>query len=314
MIFNSVFFLINISVNEIQRSFEHYWQHLLDILPKVILAIIVVVVGVFIATQVSRIVSNKLSSKSKDPLLIPLITRVTKWVLVLGGIMFAMQVLGLNNIAASIIAGAGISAFVIGFALKDIGENFLAGVILAFNRPFHIGDTISIDDHTGDVKALSIRTTHIRTFDGNDVYIPNSYLIKNTLINITSTGLTRVNFSIGIDYYDDIDKAFDVIIAAIKSIEGVLEEKPPFANVDSFETNCIKLKVYFWYNSITYKPGIFHLQSHVMKATVEALLNNGFDIPGNIHEHKLYRKLDKFPVEIHGETKENQPQNNKPLN
>jgi len=280
------FFVAPIALTEIQNVFQNYWQGFLLMLPKIVLAIVVVVIGIFIASQISQLVNKKLSKQAKDPLLIPLITRITKYVLILGGIMFAMQVLGLNNIAGSIIAGAGISAFVIGFALKDIGENFLAGVILAFNRPFHIGDTINIDNHTGNVKALNIRTTHLRTFDGNDVFVPNSFLIKNTLINITATGLSRVDFTIGIGYKDDIDSAIDVILQAISPIEGVLKDKPPFVNVSGFESGCIRLKVYFWYHSINYKKGIFFLQSHVMKATVEALLRNGFCVEGSIHEDK----------------------------
>src|SRR5207253_2262051 len=150
---------------------------------------------------------RQLERRARDPLLIPFITKSARWVLTLGGLMFALQIMGFDNLAGSIIAGAGISAFVIGFALKDIGENFLAGVILAFNRPFHIGDVVNIDSRTGEVQALNLRTTHIRTFDGNDVFIPNSMLIKNTLTNITATGFSRVDFTIGIDYYDNIDRA-----------------------------------------------------------------------------------------------------------
>ncbi len=96
-----------------------------------------------------------------------------------------MQTLGLTGVAGGLLAGAGISAFIFGFAFKDIAENFLGGVILAFNRPFSLNDTIVIREFSGHIVALNFRTTHIKTFDEGDVFIPNSIVIKEPLTNLT---------------------------------------------------------------------------------------------------------------------------------
>lgn len=281
--------LLFISARKLDDVWDSYWDKFVHMLPSLIASTLVLLLSIFLASQVCRLVGNRLKASARDPLLVPFIVRIIRYALILTGIMFAMEICGFNNIAGSLIAGAGISAFVIGFALKDIGENFLAGIMLAFNRPFHVGDTIKIDNHTGDVVELSIRTTHIRTFDGNDVYIPNSLLITNTLVNITATGLSRNDFQITIDYYDDIDKAFEVIVNSIKDIEGVLKEKPPFVNVDAFTPHGVNLRVYFWYNSLEYEKSSFYLQSLIMKTVKNALMDNGFYIPAQVSEMKLYR-------------------------
>jgi small-conductance mechanosensitive channel len=281
--------LLAINAERIDNIWDTYWAKFLHSLPNLVISVIVVSIAIFLSSQVCRFVGKKLKATAKDPILVPFIVRIIRYALILTGIMFAMEILGFNNIAGSLIAGAGISAFVIGFALKDIGENFLAGIMLALNRPFHIGDTIKIDDYTGDVMELGIRTTKIRTFDGNDVYVPNSMLITNTLTNITASGPTRSNFLISIDYYDDIDKAFEVIVNSIKDVEGLLKNKPPFVNVDQFTTYGVNLKVYYWYNSLEYEKSSFYLQSLIMTKVKNALMQNGFYIPGDVSEMKLYR-------------------------
>ena len=94
----------------------------------------------------------------------------------------------------------GLSAFLVGFAFKDIAENSLAGVMLAFNRPFNVNDSIQVKDHMGRVMELNLRTTRIKTYDGKDIYVPNSVLLKESVTNFTRDGFIRQDFLIGIDY------------------------------------------------------------------------------------------------------------------
>ncbi|HAZ24509.1 MAG TPA: mechanosensitive ion channel protein MscS, partial [Algoriphagus sp.] len=102
-------------------------------------------------------------------------------------------------LVSGLLAGAGITAFVIGFALKDIGENFLAGILLAFKRPFKVGDTVDINGIRGVVLNLNLRDTQIKTPDGKDVFIPNATIIKNPLVNFTIDGFLRYDFIVGLD-------------------------------------------------------------------------------------------------------------------
>ena len=111
----------------------------------------------------------------------------------------ALNVLGFSGIVGSLVGAAGVSAFIVGFAFKDIAENFLAGVILAFNRPFHIDDTVQIKDLVGHVVALNLRTTLMRTFDGKHIFLPNSMVLKEPLINYTRDGDLRMDFLLTVE-------------------------------------------------------------------------------------------------------------------
>jgi small conductance mechanosensitive channel len=113
------------------------------------------------------------------------------------GVVTSLGILGFSGTVTKILAGAGISGFIIGFAFKDIGENFLAGILLAFKRPFSIGDTIETNGLTGTVYDFKLRETLIKTSDGIDAFIPNSIIIKNILKNHTLDHLLRKEFVVG---------------------------------------------------------------------------------------------------------------------
>lgn len=155
---------------------------------------------------------------------------VTKWAIIIAGILLAFQTIGLSGIAGGLLAGAGVSAIVIGFAFKDIAQNFLAGLILAFNRPFNVNDTVQINEIMGKVVGLDLRTTHILTFDSKDVYIPNGTIITSPITNYTRNGLIRMDFIVGIDYNDDITQAIRLIEETALTIEGVLQKRSPLCS------------------------------------------------------------------------------------
>ncbi len=103
---------------------------------------------------------------------------MTKSVLIIVGVIIAFHAMGFKGIAGGMPAGAGIGAIVIGFAFMEIGENFLAGIKLVFDRPFNIGDTVMINNNMGYVVSLKFRTTHLKSLDGKDVYVPNGCEVK----------------------------------------------------------------------------------------------------------------------------------------
>ncbi len=164
-------------------------------------------------------------------------------VVVLGIVLFLRQ-LGWGDVAGGLLAGAGVSAIVIGFAFKDIGENFLAGFFLAFSRPFTIGDLIQVEGFKGTVRSMHFRSTHIRTYDGRDIYMPNGMLMKNPLVNFTRDGLLRHDFLIGLDYGDNIPRAIQIIMQIVKSYEHLAEGPAlaPFVTIDEYSTSTINLR------------------------------------------------------------------------
>lgn len=211
-----------------------------------------------------------------------------------------MYIIGLGDLAGGLLASAGLSALIIGFALRDIGENFLAGIILAVNRPFDAGDVVQTGEFSGRVVALDLRSLQIKSFDGKDIYIPNATVLKNPFLNYTQDGLIRYDFVVGIDYHDDVERARDVIVEAIRAIEGVLPEDPPFIVVDELAANSVNLRVFFSVDTYDYKRAATILRGQVIERTKEVLLVNGFTLPATIVEHKLYDERQPLKVSLHG--------------
>ena len=205
-------------------------------------------------------------------------------------VVFAtLYLLDLSAFTNKLLAGAGLLTFVIGFALKDIGENFLAGIILAFKSPFRLDDLIEVNGIMGHVKDISIRETLIKTPDGKDVFIPNSIILKNPLFNYTLDGFLRYEFDVGIDYEDNPTEAIKLILETVSNVEGVLKgEKKPAITINELATNTITINIQFWVDTFQSTRRSVHntIRSQVMSDTVAALSANGFSLPANIVELK----------------------------
>jgi small-conductance mechanosensitive channel len=284
--------------NTIVDETHAYFDKLIAYLPRFGIGIAVLVIGVFIAIKFGSFLSHRLARRVRDKLLADFIGRFVRSVIVLVSLALTLRVMGLGDIAGSLVAGAGITAFVVGFAFKDIGENFLSGIILAFKRPFRIGDTIECSDITGTVQKLDMRTTHLKTAEGTDVYMPNSILIKNALSNHTRGGSMRNSFSIGINYRDDFDLARQTIIQSIKNLEGLSDKKGPAVTIDELGSDRVTLKVYYWVDLRDFKGDTLYLKGLVMETVKKALMNKGFGMPVPSPEAKAEEKMEEVKKEI----------------
>ena len=282
----------------LMESMTNYWNKFLLSLPRIIMAIILLVIVIYIAFYIARLIKKSLSGEEHDPLFVRFISKITKVVVIICGIILAMQILGLSGIAGGLLAGAGISAFIFGFAFKDIAENFLGGVILAFNRPFSLNDTIVIREFSGHIVALNFRSTHIKTFDEGDVFIPNSIMVKEPLTNLTRDGKIRLNFMVGIAYEDNITEAIATIEETMKSITDIKQDIKPFTVVEELSVSTVNLKVYFWADTFDYKKGVLQIKSDVITKVKETLEANGFSLPADIQEIKLYDRKEPLPINI----------------
>ena len=177
--------------NDLLDQVSAYYQSIVALMPKLVLGIIIILVFWYLSSLFKRWSGKWLRLRMDDPLLAVFLSRLVKATFLTIGLLAFLQVVGLGKAAGSLLAGAGISAFVIGFAFKDIGENFLAGILMAFKRPFRIGDVIESGDIKGTIIGLSLRDTQVKTFDGKDVYIPNGMILKNPIINYTIDGFLR---------------------------------------------------------------------------------------------------------------------------
>ncbi|UOQ71202.1 mechanosensitive ion channel family protein [Hymenobacter cellulosilyticus] len=268
--------------SDLQRVLNTYWQQFLYISPKLLIAFIVLVLAIFVANRLSGLIGGKLRAKAHDPLMADFLTRFSKWALILAGAVLAMEVVGLYAIVGGLVAGAGLSAFIVGFALKDIAENFLAGVVLAFNRPFRIHDTVQIKDLVGKVEDLSLRVTLIKTFDGKHIFLPNAMVLREPLINFTRDGYIRQDFLVTIEYGAEgsSQEASDLLLNYVRSNKDVDEKEPhtPYVILEKATPTTADLRAYFWTFSEDYRRGTLELKSALMRGVKGGLTREGYTV------------------------------------
>jgi small-conductance mechanosensitive channel len=279
-------------MEEILNFFDTDWQTIRHGLILVGLSVAVLMVFVFLARQSKTFLSRRLSKRMQDPLLANFLATILKSLVILVGLLLIFRIIGLTGVVTGLLTGAGISAFIIGFALKDIGENFLAGILLAFKRPFRIGDVVDINGIKGQILTLNLRDTQIKTVDGKDVFIPNATIIKNPLVNFTIDGFLRYDFIIGLDYGSDYSAAMELILKTISKVPGVLgDQKSPNVWVSDLAESTLNIQVTFWVDTFDLKILDAVIKSNVILEVLTALEKAGFNLPAKILELKNHQGL-----------------------
>lgn len=281
-------------------AFEKYWESIIEKVPELTVGIILLLFFLFIGVFTRRLIQKRLKTKIKDKLLLSFISRSVLLIFAVIGIVIFLNQIGLGTAAGGLLAGAGVTALILGFAFKDIGENFIAGFFLAFSRPFSIGDIVEINGFMGKVKDLTFRNSQIRTYDGRDIFIPNSMMIKNPLVNYTKDGLMRHDFVVGLDYGEDVAEAIAVIMKSLKAVTSIVQKKElaPFVIIDQFGTSTINLKIFFWINTFDVLGSFTVLRSQVMQSVINALIKEGFNLPADIIELKIYQEGQPIPIAV----------------
>lgn len=293
-------FAIQNANETITDAIQNYWNSFLAVLPRIVLGILIIVVGILIANFITNLYRTRFLKKAEDPLMARFLAQAIKIVLVIIATLLALQIAGLHGVATGILTAAGGAAIILGFAFQDIGKNFLAGIILAFNRPFNIHDTIKIEEMFGKVKALTFRYAHIKTFDGRDIYIPNSDVLTKPVENYTADGFFRNDFVVGIGYEDDIDAAKTLIQNILDNNENIVHDDfhDNFVFENQLAASTVNLKIFFWVDTFDYKKSAIIIRGNLIRDVKNALEENGFNLPADIKELKLYSNEEDIPLRV----------------
>ena len=260
-----------------------------------------VIVGFVLSRFVQRRIKIHLNNKSPNYITANFTSQIVGFVLRAIVVFTTLYLLGLSSFTNKLLAGAGVLTFVIGFALKDIGENFLAGIILAFKSPFKLDDLIEVNDIIGHVKDISIRETLLKTPDGKDVFLPNSIILKNPLYNYTIDGFLRYEFTVGIAYENNPTEAVKIVLETINKVDGVLTgERGPSVTVYELSTNSIIINVKFWIDTFqSTRRSVHHsIRSKLLDDVVKALIAEGFSMPASIVEIKNYEPYGDLKLDV----------------
>jgi small conductance mechanosensitive channel len=264
------------------ESLTEEWQNLVRLTPRLLVALIIFAISIFVGRLIGKAVVHILARGNFRPTHRNFFRNLTAWLVAILGLILALNVLGLKGLAASLMAGGGITAIILGFAFREIGENFLAGFFLAFSRPFEIGDLVQSGDLQGIVKSIELRSTHIRTADGRDIYIPSSEIFNKPVTNFTKDGLRLLSFKVGIDYADDSKKAQQLLIETTKGVSHVLEDPKPDAIFSSLLAQYVELEVFFWIDTFEEGVNLVAVRNEVIERCRRSLMAGDFTVSANV--------------------------------
>lgn len=245
----------------------------LTFLPKLVVAIVILVLALYLAGLAQRVLKKTLAARGANAQVTQLLSQLTRWGILVLGIVTALQ--QVNFDITGLVAGLGIVGFALGFALQDIAANFVSGIILLIQQPFHPGDWIETSGFSGRVMAVDLRTTQILTLDGEDVLIPNGTVLSGSIKNFTKSGPKRIKVDVGVAYDTDLDKARQITIEAVKDVPQLLTEKAPFVRFHTFGGSSIDLTIFFWVDASKIHPldakdaGVTCIKTAFEKAGIE---------------------------------------------
>ncbi|WP_218014201.1 mechanosensitive ion channel family protein [Rubellimicrobium roseum] len=200
-----------------------------------------------------------------------------KWVVVILGALVALIVVIPTFKPGDLIAGLGIGSVAIGFAFKDILQNWLAGLLLLIRRPFRIGDEIVVNGYEGKVEWIETRATMLRTYDGRRAIIPNADVFTNAVTVNTAFRLRRTELDVGIGYGDMVGMARDTMLQAMSALDVVEKDPAPEALPWTLGDSAMVFKVRWWTDS--HRSNVVHAQAAVVEAIKTALDKAGIDMP-----------------------------------
>jgi small-conductance mechanosensitive channel len=200
-----------------------------------------------------------------------------KWGLIVLGLLVVATIVFPSVKPADILATLGIGSVAIGFAFKDILQNWLSGLLILYRQPFRRGDQIKSGDFEGTVEHIEARATLIRTYDGQRVVIPNADIYTRAVTVRTAFPQRRSEYDVGIGYGDDVERACREILSVLTHVEGVAQDPAPEAIPWELDASTVNLKVRWWSDSK--RTDVVHTRGRVIAAVKRALSEAGIDLP-----------------------------------
>lgn len=249
-------------------------------LPLLGLALLVLVafilLGSFLARQ--KALWRKLAP---NPFLADLLAQATRVVILLLGIILALNLLGAAAVITTILGGAGVIGLAIGFAVRDTVENYISSVMLSLRQPFRAKDHVIINDIEGIVVRLTSRATILMTLDGNHMRIPNAAVFKGIILNYSTNPERRFEFELGVDADDDPVAGMQAGLDAIRSLDFILQDPEPDALINTVGDSNIVLTFYAWIDQR--QTNFAKARSLAIRAAMRVLAEQGFTLPEPIY-------------------------------
>lgn len=209
-------------------------------------------------------------------------------VLLLAGVLLALEVLDATAVVAAVAGAAGLAGLAVGFAFRDLVENYIASVLLSLRQPFLPHDHVVIEGHEGRVARLTSRATVLITLDGNHVRIPNADVFKGVILNYTRNPKRRFDFVLGVGTEEDLGRAQSTGLATLRAMPGILADPPPQAWIDEIGDSAVLVHFFAWID----QRGVewAKVRGEAIRRVKEAFDAAGIELPEPIHRLRIERR------------------------
>jgi small conductance mechanosensitive channel len=250
-----------------EETLNSLWEKVADFVSiyglKLIGAIVVLIVGLWVIKIIVRSLNKAVSKKIDDPSLAGFIKSFASVLLKIMLVISIMTMVGIQMTSfIALLAAAGLA---VGMALSGMLQNFAGGVMVLIFKPFEVGQYITAVGHSGTVKEIQIFNTILNTPDNRIIIIPNGKLYSESIVNFSKEERRRVDFTFGISYNDDIDKAKAILQSIIEKNELILEDPAPFIGLIEMADSSVNLTVRVWAEAANYWSIFYNMNETVFK-------------------------------------------------
>lgn len=265
-------------VEVITGKLHDWFNAFVSMLPNMGISVVLLILFILLAKLGKRVSLKIFSKASENKALQRLFGTITYNIIFGIGLFIILEVLNLEKAVTSLLAGIGVLGLALGFAFQDIAANFVSGVIIAFRKPYRIGDIIKINDIMGTVNRTNLRVTTVETFQGQEVYIPNKDILQNPIINYTMLGKRRIDLAVGVSYGEDLSKVEQLVKETITNLTDVIDSDKLIFDYYEFGSSSINFNIRFW---IEYpnQPGYLKMRNEAIKAIKTVFDENNITIP-----------------------------------
>lgn len=288
----------------LDERLEPVWQRLQDFgvgaltkLPLLAVAFLIVMLAWFVG-RIVRSVRLPSFLRSKNPFLQNLLQGLVQGVVILAGLLIALDLLDATALVGAVAGTAGLAGLAIGFAFKDIVENYLAGILLGLRQPFSKNDHVVVAGHEGKVVRLTWRDTILMTLEGNHVRVPNGQVFGSTVLNFSINPRRRFQFDLGIGSSDDLAGAQDVGLRTLAQMRSLLAEPGPRAAVVDVGDSSVSIRFRGWVDQR--EADLSSVRSEAIRLVKLALEEGGYSLPSPEYQVRIVG-------DGGGETREAQP-------
>lgn len=259
-------------------------------LPLFALALLVVWLAWRVGGWLSR--RKTFARISKDnPFVRELARTTTRWVVLLIGILVALEIMDATALVGAVLGTAGVLGVALGFAFKDILENYLAGILMSVRQVFTPRDHVVIDGNEGIVVSMSSRATILMTLDGNHLRLPNALVFRGVTLNYTRNPNRRFTFDVGIGVDEDLVLAQQLGVDELKQVDGVLETPPPRAFINALGESSVQVTFHGWVDQRSHD--FLRVRSEAIRRTKLAMESADMDMPEPIYRVQISERKEK---------------------